>query len=572
MKTKIFLINAILTFLLIKLKESNYIKNFDELFNIKLRALFSQNNINYVCDKAGKSFNKNYEGGYDAKIFDKKQPNKYQNSLINFLRDSKYKYIKKYYSRIAIFFVFLVLDLIFVFLWISYCSCCCCNCCLFKMASPVSKTCRKIWFIFSLICNFLVIIFSFILLLLINPFFKKANGIACSAFTLVEHFREGVGNSYPQEPKGWMGFPEFIAILKNGNYQLNQISNFSQIFQGYVYANNSYNNLEEKDSCNITYIINRNDFNTDFYIAYNILNSSTSYLDINDLIIEVQDAYDVFTDSENDACQDVYDIFHDYINSHFKRTCLAIFSLTLIFGVLGFIFLSLYFILKSNVFRIVYIFIWNISMLLMIFSILLSIVFGILSYTLHDSIQIIQYILSNDNLDNEDSIFFESNSYVSNIIDICVNKEGDFLKTIIDEDIIDIMRKAAILLNENINRFDNIIYQLKSTNCSNENEINKQIIINFYELIKEKMYAISNIILSFIDTNCNFARNDKMILLSQIESSSKKAKIICGLSFVVGILLGISILSGILFVHKYKYETSETKQDLNETASNFKVV
>ena len=560
MKAKIFLINTILTFLLIKLKKLNNKNNFDKLFNIKLRKLFDQNNINYVCDKAGKSFNKKYEGGYDAKVFATKKPNKYQNSIINFLRDSKYKYIKKYYSRIAIFFVFLV------------CSCCCCNCCLFKIASPNSKTCRKTWFLLSLICNFLVIIFSFVLLLLINPFFKKANGIACSIFTLIEHFREGIGNSYPQEPNGWIGFPKFIDILNNGNYQLNQISNFSQIIQAYYYVNNSYNNLENEDTCNITYIINRNDFNSDFYTTYNILNSSTSFLDISDLIMEVEDAYDVFTDSENDACQDVYDIFHDYINRHFKRTCLAIFSLTLIFGILGFIFLLLYFILKSNVFRITYIFIWNISMLLMIFSILLSIVFGILSYALYDSIQVIQFILSNDNLDNEDSIFFESNTYVSNIIDVCVNKDGDFLKTIIDEGFIDTIRMITIFLNENINRYDNIIYQLNTTNCSNENEMYKQIIINFYELIKGKINAIVNIILSFINTNCNFAKNDKMIVLSQIESSSKKAKVICGLSFVVGVLLGISILSGILFIHKYNYETRETKQDLNETVRNFKVV
>ena len=210
-------------------------------------------------------------------------------------------------------------------------------------------------------------------------------------------------------------------------------------------------------------------------------------------------------------------------------------------------------------------------MLLMIFSILLSIIFGIISYALHDSIQVIQYILSNDNLDNEDSIFFESNSYVANIIDVCVNKEGDFLKTIIDEDIIDIIRKSSILLNEYINRFDNIIYQLNITICSNENEKAKKIIIDFYELIKEKIYGIENIILSFLDTNCKFAKNDKMIVLSQIDSSSTKAKVICGLSFVIGILLGISILAGILFVHKYKYETGGGKQDLNETNINFKI-
>ena len=179
--------------------------------------------------------------------------------------------------------------------------------------------------------------------------------------------------------------------------------------------------------------------------------------------------------------------------------------------------------------------------------------------------------MSNDNLDNEDSIFFESNSYVSNIIDVCVNKEGDFLKTIIDEDIIDIIRITSIFLNENINRLDNIIYELKSVNCSNEIEKERQMIISFYELIKEKINAIVNIILSFINTNCKFAKNDKMIVLSQIQSSSKKAKVICGLSFLVGILLGISILAGILFVHKYNYENKVTKEDLSETTKNFNI-
>lgn len=155
MKQRIFLICLSITIGIISLKKSNKVPVIEgKVFNI--RKLFEQNTLNYVCEKAGKSLTKKYEGGYEEKEVTKKAPNNYQKAIIDFAKDTKNNNIKSYLSRLTIFFIILVLDIILIFVWISYCCCCCCNCCCFKKASPPLETCRKTWFIISFICNFLL--------------------------------------------------------------------------------------------------------------------------------------------------------------------------------------------------------------------------------------------------------------------------------------------------------------------------------------------------------------------------------------------------------------------------------
>ena len=113
MKPRVFLICISITLGIMSVKKTNIVTRIEEgLFNI--RKLFQQNIMDYVCNKAGKSFLKKYQNGYDEKVIQAKKPNKYQQAIIDFAKDSKYKYIKKYFGRIAIFFVFLILDIIFV--------------------------------------------------------------------------------------------------------------------------------------------------------------------------------------------------------------------------------------------------------------------------------------------------------------------------------------------------------------------------------------------------------------------------------------------------------------------------
>ena len=100
-------------------------------------------------------------------------------------------------------------------------------------------------------------------------------------------------------------------------------------------------------------------------------------------------AYDTLIRAENNGSHDAYEALHDYTNNYVKKVCFTLFSLTMVIGILAMAILLFYFIFKSNCLRIIYVFIWNISLPLMFLSLLLSVIFGIFSYVLHDGIRII---------------------------------------------------------------------------------------------------------------------------------------------------------------------------------------
>ena len=67
-------------------------------------------------------------------------------------------------------------------------------------------------------------------------------------------------------------------------------------------------------------------------------------------------------------------------------------------------------------------------MLLMLLTILLSVVFGLIGHILHDIVPVIQYILSENNLNSNDPIFIKSSSFISDLIKILSIEMGNFLK------------------------------------------------------------------------------------------------------------------------------------------------
>ena len=70
-------------------------------------------------------------------------------------------------------------------------------------------------------------------------------------------------------------------------------------------------------------------------------------------------------------------------------------------------------------------------MLLMILAVLWSAVFGIVGYVFRDSVQVGQYILSPSNLKSDDPLLFDSSDeYVSDLIDVCANGDGNFMEII----------------------------------------------------------------------------------------------------------------------------------------------
>ena len=559
-KLNIFLTCLLVTALLMISKKANIIKNIGK--TLKIRKLDYKPEIDYICNKAGNSLMKKYSKGYDEKIFETKQLTKAQNAIINYGRDSKYEYIKDYYYRIVIFFIFLVLDIIFIFCWISCCCCCCCSCCCFKTANPSSYTLRLVFFLISAICNFLVIIFSIIALCQIEPFIKRINGIACSYFKFLDHIKDGLGTSYPKVSKPWIGLLGIRDLLDDTQRNYNLVLDNSELEQNIQYAKSNYSELEP-DTCGIKSIVKEEDFENEMNNLDNLTNSSFSSIDFQEQIDNFDEAYNKFNDMEDDICGNVYDALHDYINNYVKKYFILFFVITLIFGFLGLLFLILYYLSKINGFRIVYIIIWNISMLLMLLSILIGISFGLLGTFLHDGVRIVQYILSEDNLYSEDPLFIKTDLHVSDLINTCINEEGEFLNVIQENEEI---KKNIDNFKQKSIKYNNTITDLSNLNCNDENsKVAQNTIINVYNLLLVKSNIVQNMSSNLTELNCRFVGNDERIILNEFDLISKKGLLICACCLLIGLLFGMSVLSGILFVHRYKYTDELERNMLNKT-------
>lgn len=233
-----------------------------------------------------------------------------------------------------------------------------------------------------------MVIFSILTLLLINPFLKKFNGIACSTFTLVEHFRDGNREFYVEISYKWDGILGLKKILNDACDEYNNIIYDKELDKNIEYRKSNYSNLT-KDTYGITKVCDKDIFKKDINDFYRPANFSFNSINYDESSQNLNEAYDEFNRIENNACQDVYNLYHDYINKYVKKFLIIFFTITLCFGLLGLLFLIFYYCLKRNIFRIVYVIIWNISKILMILSNVIGVIFGIIGFISEDSVRVI---------------------------------------------------------------------------------------------------------------------------------------------------------------------------------------
>ena len=543
---KYFFLTLFLTSSLFLLKHSN-LK--DSTF---LRNLFTDKTKSYLCNKAWSRLTDKYNGGLDEERDQDSNLSKAQQSIIDFARDSSYSNIKPYLKRVGIFIAFIVLAIILIFIWISYCSCCCCSCCLFGNGEA-SRKCQFICYAIAAFCCLLVIIFSIVVLSLINPFLKRINGLGCSVFYLLDHIRYGLSPSYPNNANEWIGIEGIIDRL---NYTQEEIDYMSEQLDYFIALNKGVN-----DTCKAIYNVDN-----DFKIINELLNYSFD-IDFDEQIDDLYYALEDFNEADDDIGEDVYDAMHDYVNKYTKIVFNITFSFTLVLGVLGLSLLSLYFFLKYNVFRIIYVVIWNISMIFMFLAIISSAAFGILGYVLKDAAQVCQYILSPKNLDSNDPLIFSTNDkYVSDLIDICANGNGTFTNIIQESGYLTENIEKYL---DNITNYQNIINSINSDNVCNSDD--KKKLIDYYNGLIDISYNAINLTNNLTDIKCRFAKNDKNIILNEVESGGNRGVTLSAFSFLIGALLGISILFGILLVHRYKYNDNQqgnVNNKANDTLEN----
>ena len=503
-----------------------------------LRNLLDANKKNYVCDKAGSRLTDKYKTDFDEDNVDKKSLSKSQQAIIDFARDSSYSNIKPFVKKCAIFIVFIVLDIILLGLWISYCCCCCCKCCLFGEAKP-SKVCSCIFFVVALFCYLLIIIFSIIVLALVSSFFKRINGLGCSSFHFLDHVRYGLAPDYSNRVNEWDGLEGVIGKIENTKKIKNDKAIFNKI---------SADSKNIKGTCNLDYnMLKQNASEIEKLLDDSFEQLSAGLGDLESLKGD-------FDDAENDFGDDLYKAMHDHTNKYAIKLYKAIFSLTLIFGILGLGILILFIFFNNTCLKVVYAIIWNISLLLMIFVILEASSFGIIGYIFEDGVQVGNYILSRDNFESNDPLVFsaDDDDYISDLVDICVNGDGNFTN------VIEGGKKASSNLNNWENRKKIITDASESAKCGASDELTQEL-RNYYgdllNVVDQSLNAAKNI----TDLKCRFAKNDKNILLNEADSAAKSGIALSALGFLIGIFFAISVFCGILFVYKFFATRNENK-------------
>ena len=154
-------------------------------------------------------------------------------------------------------------------------------------------------------------------------------------------------------------------------------------------------------------------------------------------------------------------------------------------------------------------------MLLMILAVLWSAVFGIVGYVFRDSVQVGQYILSPSNLKSDDPLLFDSSDeYVSDLIDVCANGDGNFMEIIqkngkLEENIKNWEKNKTYYINK-INNIDNF-------ECEEEEKLELK---GNYELLLDVGNKGLNISNNLTNVKCRFARNDKNIILNEVDSGN----------------------------------------------------
>ena len=545
---KYFLLSVLMTTNLIFFKTTNNLLS--NKYHLNKRILNEKDTSEYVCTNAGLKLKEKYEGDFNEEVLEsKKELTEAQKSIIKFARKTDFDKIKPYLKRIWLFITFLILDIIFIFLFISLCICHCSKKCLFKQ-TELSKKGRLISFIITTLFDLMVIVLSVLVMMNISPFFERINGLACSAMTFLNHVNKGLYPSYPDYSQHWVGLINIIEKFKNNKIKFDSI-NYTDVETKFNIVNEEYNkSIIEDPEC----LSNFSNYEQDKEIFYEFMDSSFANFDFSEEIKDLEESVKVIDDTWGDIENQIYDSLHGYINSHIKNSCIAIFALTLIACLLGFISAILYYFLKHNIYRTIYIFIWYFSAFLMILVIIVGIIFGLLGYLLTDGFQVCYYILSIDNLNNPDPLVFITNKeFIAGIIDNCANGDGDFL---------DIIQEGLLILSvfEKF-IFEFTLFELTQVTCS----INaRDAMIDYYQAMLDAMDQAYNISSDLVDIKCTFVKNDKNIILNEIYLGGNKGLLLSTFQLLVGLFLGISIFSGIIFVHKYKIS--------NQSKDNNKIV
>ena len=98
-------------------------------------------------------------------------------------------------------------------------------------------------------------------------------------------------------------------------------------------------------------------------------------------------------------------------------------------------------------------------------------------------------------------------------------------------------------------------------NNNTYNNDTRDSVIKYYQSVYAALTDLNNIVGNLYNIKYSFAKNDKYIILNELDSAGKRAIILSTFQFLIGIFLEISVLGRICFIHKYKYKNTKNSDD-----------
>lgn len=434
--------------------------NTESSFTFGLRNLLEEEKFNKICENTVNKFKGKYNAMKDLETQNVESLDKLDKYQEVLKEMIQSKKIKKINKYLPRILTYLIVAIIGVIFIIFWISFCCLSCKEEKWKKKVGCG-TKCSFIIFFVLSIGVIFFCVIGLLYFPYLNKTLNGVSCSIYKFVFHFLNGTNDDYIDSK--WAGLDEI------------------------------YNNLTE---------------------CYNDERSSS--------LEKVETIQKTFEKINNKTLEDI-ECFMETWDKYYPYSSIIIFGGVLIFNFLSLICLFSYFACNCECICCLFHLFWNLEIIFIIATFLLSSVLGSLSIVSKDVSEIFTYQKQYIN-DTEDKFIFDFSEGAEEI-DECLNGDGDLFHLIFE------------------NRDEEERYY---------NFINKE-----YEPYEDKSLLIESF-------NCSLFKNDYNIFVDELKTSlSKKLYFVSLILIIIGAAGIVSISFGIL-VYNDKKECYPTKsQEIN---------
>ena len=545
-KAKIILSSFLITLVFFSL---NILQKNNQDNETSLRALFDQKEVDDICNKSDTRLIKQYSNKYETE-HNYTGLTKYESELVDVIKNKNFLNFKSYksYGKYLMlrFGLIIILDIIFIFLWITYIGCCCRPRCCCKSQKRVG-CCGECSYGISILFSFLVFVGGIAGLVVGRTIKKDANTFSCSIFKIFSHISFGLEEDYEDLVK-WPGFNKIEEMLNEaGNYANNLESNITEI-KGIATDFNNCSNFSspQNESCYI--FIEASEKITNFSDASTFTDSISS---VNN---SLNNFNSMFSDVENKYLDKLYDYLNKYVNKYAQLGYIILYGLMIVLGLLSLLCIAIY-VRTCKCIKCVYVIVWNIEMIFMIVIIIIGVVFGMTGLFGSNAIDIIQYTISEDNINSTEPFLLNKYPDVIPYINTCFIGDGNLTEQ----------------LNLNASSFTSLdgLYQLKDNiNSAYENakgtELNKgfELLLNVLN-ITDKLFRGISTNNSILDSfNCEFLKSDIDIFTDELNKSLiKTLKLFAIIIIAAGYCIGISVMFGIVVINRYNIIKKKKKKE-----------